>query len=207
MPYSIQNPPSAIKNKSTLAVAAGVKAANSALDRGLSEEEAIFAAISAANQVDKPKKTVEKKYENKIPLHLQAVLNKQVQIIEQEEIQKVNSTKELVKADFNDNNQLVLIFSDGSTVKSSPINIDNITQNISILAGNQQVLPTETNASFTYSNGLPIRVDYLSGNYKLFTYVNSVVTRSDYIVGTTTYRKDFYYNPDGTLDYIIESTI
>lgn len=210
MPYTNINPPNAIKNKSPKAIAAGVKAANSALERGLSEEDAVFAAIAAANNVDKPKKKVEKKYEDKVPLHLLAVLNKQVE--ETQEIQKANDpSKELVSADFDKDNRLVLTFDDGSVIKTKPINIDHIVQNVSILAGgaNQDIgfNTVESNPSFTYTDGLPTRIDYISGNHKILTYTTGTLTRLDYFIGEDTYRKDYYYNLDGTLDYITESTI
>jgi hypothetical protein len=57
----------------------------------------------------------------------------------------------------------------------------------------------------TYTGGLLTRVDYDSGNYKTFTYTSGVLTQLDYVVGATTTRKTFNYNPDGTLSSITQT--
>lgn len=64
---------------------------------------------------------------------------------------------------------------------------------------------SEAGPLFTYSGGRVSRIDYDSGNYKLFTYTSGVLTRLDYIVGATTTRKTFSYNPDGTLAEIVQT--
>jgi hypothetical protein len=67
------------------------------------------------------------------------------------------------------------------------------------------VVNAETDPVFTYVNQLVTRIDYASGNYKLFTYVASILTQLDYIIEAVTIRKQFYYNGDGTLAYIIQT--
>lgn len=67
------------------------------------------------------------------------------------------------------------------------------------------VVNAETDPVFTYVNQLVTRIDYASGNYKLFTYVASILTQLDYIIGPLTVRKQFYYNGDGTLAYIVQT--
>jgi hypothetical protein len=66
----------------------------------------------------------------------------------------------------------------------------------------------ETGPAFTYTDGVVSRIDYDSGNYKLFTYTDGAVTRIDYVrPGTTTIRKDFTYNLDGSLASIDQSEV
>jgi hypothetical protein len=66
----------------------------------------------------------------------------------------------------------------------------------------------ETGPTFTYTSGLVSRIDYDSGNYKLFTYTDSQVTRIDYVrPGSSTIRKDFTYNLDGSLASIDQSEV
>ena len=67
------------------------------------------------------------------------------------------------------------------------------------------IINAETDPVFTYVNQLVTRIDYASGNYKLFTYAANILTQLDYIVGLVTIRKQFYYNGDGTLAYIIQT--
>jgi len=62
----------------------------------------------------------------------------------------------------------------------------------------------ESNPSFTYTDGVVSRIDYLSGNYKVFTYVDSVLTQLDYVMGSTTKRKTFNWTNDGILANIVE---
>lgn len=69
-------------------------------------------------------------------------------------------------------------------------------------------LPTqEIGPEFTYTNGVVTRIDYDSGNYRLFTYTLGVLTQLDYVVGTTTIRKVFNYNLDGSLASITQTEL
>lgn len=77
MPWTNEKPPKVIANRSAGAISAGVSAANSCLERGLSDEECIFAAIAAANNYDK-KHQVKKAVKPAMPAHLQAVINKRL---------------------------------------------------------------------------------------------------------------------------------
>lgn len=58
---------------------------------------------------------------------------------------------------------------------------------------------SESGPAMTYTGGALTRVDYDSGNYKLFSYTGGVLTQLDYVKGATTFRSTFNYNPDGTL--------
>ena len=66
----------------------------------------------------------------------------------------------------------------------------------------------ETGPAMTYTGSLLMRVDYDSGNYKVFTYNGSgVLTQLDYVIGAATTRKTFNYNPDGTLASIDQTIL
>lgn len=66
----------------------------------------------------------------------------------------------------------------------------------------------EESPSFTYASGNVTRIDYASGDYKLLTWTDGVLTRVDFLrAGQTTVRKDFTYNPDGTLASIAQSEV
>lgn len=56
------------------------------------------------------------------------------------------------------------------------------------------------NSTFTYTDGLVTRIDYVSGQYKTFTYnPDSTVGQLVWHRLTDTVTKDFIYNLDGTL--------
>jgi hypothetical protein len=52
MPWTISNPPAAIKNKSKGTIEAGAKAGNDTLARGQTDEEAVLAAVIKVTQID-----------------------------------------------------------------------------------------------------------------------------------------------------------
>ncbi len=65
----------------------------------------------------------------------------------------------------------------------------------------------ETDPVFTYTSGNLSRIDYASGNYKLFTYdLNGNLTQLDFIKSGTTYRKVMQYDVDFNLTDITFST-
>jgi hypothetical protein len=59
----------------------------------------------------------------------------------------------------------------------------------------------------TYSSGLVSRIDYASGNYKLFTYSGTVLTQLQYVLPGRTITKTFSYNGDGTLAGITQTEV
>lgn len=65
----------------------------------------------------------------------------------------------------------------------------------------------ETDPVFTYTSGNLIRIDYASGNYKLFTYdLVGNLTQLDFVKGGATYRKVMTYDLDFNLtdiDFIV----
>lgn len=60
---------------------------------------------------------------------------------------------------------------------------------------------------FTYVGGLLSRIDYASGNYKLFTYTGSQLTQLQYVLTGRTITKAFTYNLDGTLASISQTEV
>lgn len=66
----------------------------------------------------------------------------------------------------------------------------------------------ETDPVFTYTSGNLSRIDYASGNYKLFTYdLAGNLTQLDFVKSSITYRKVMQYDLDFNLTDITFSTI
>ena len=144
MPWTLANPPSAVKNKPKHVIEACVLAANSALAKGLTEEEAIFACLGAAKRTEA--QSVTKTVKRPVPQHIQALLERKIQ--EPETQAKINSVflgksalpadkeRTLVQADFNSKNQLVLTFDTGEKITTSAPDIEqNIEQYLSVSSG------------------------------------------------------------------------
>lgn len=66
----------------------------------------------------------------------------------------------------------------------------------------------ELDPVYTYTSGVLTRVDYASGNYKVFTYnLSGVLTQLDFIKSTVTYRKVFTYDLSSNLTSVDYSII
>lgn len=65
----------------------------------------------------------------------------------------------------------------------------------------------EPNPIFQYVNGALARIDYPSGNYKLFEYLDGQLHTVTYYESDITTRKTFYYNVDNSLQRIEETTL
>ena len=65
----------------------------------------------------------------------------------------------------------------------------------------------EVDPVYTYVSGTLTRIDYSSGNYKLFTYdLSGNLTQLDFIKASITYRKAFAYDISSNLiavDYLV----
>ena len=161
MPWTLANPPDAVKNKPKHVIEACVLAANAALAKGLTEEEAIFACLSAAKRTEA--QSVTKTVKRPVPQHIQALLERKIQ--EPETQKAINSVflgksalpadkeRTLVQADFNSKNQLVLTFDTGEKITTSAPNIE---QNI------EQYLSVSTSGSG--ATGLTNPLDYIEFN-------------------------------------------
>lgn len=67
-----------------------------------------------------------------------------------------------------------------------------------------------TGPRMTYASGRLDRIDYDDGSYKQLSYDAGNgyrLQRIDYVRGTATTRKDFFYNPDGTLHEIVQTEL
>ncbi|UZZ64503.1 tail fiber protein, partial [Curvibacter phage PCA1] len=67
--------------------------------------------------------------------------------------------------------------------------------------------PVEQAPVFSYATGRVSRIDYASGNFKLFSYLDGKLTAVDYNRSGVITRKAFTYNQDGTLASIAETTL
>ena len=145
--------PDFLKNKSVGAIKAGIEAGNAALARGLTEEEAVFAAIASASAYEKKHRAImEVKPAKAPPLHLQAILDiakkrseastspqEQLgQVLHQEDAEELSKalsepSRTIVDADFDKQNRLVIKFSDGSKITTRPIDVKSfVEQHIAI---------------------------------------------------------------------------
>lgn len=179
MPYSLDKLPDAVKNKSEKAKKAFLAAYNSATERGLSDEEALFAGLAAMKNAEKPSERTKKALEPlkpKVPSHLAAVLQKRAvepssnlpePLVKQNSIKQeflgknalvADPERSLVSADFNEKNQLVLQFDTGEKITTKPINVDENIENYVTLSQEkiQGPEPTgfvnRTDSSITFNN-------------------------------------------------------
>lgn len=124
MPWSLpDNVPSVVKNKPVEQQRACIFAANSALERGSSEEEAIFACISAAkNAVKAPKQAVEKRL---LPSKVQTKAKIEKAFLGPNALDP-EASRSLVYADFDEKGVLTLRFDTGEEIKTKPVqtNVD-----------------------------------------------------------------------------------
>lgn len=185
MPWTTSNPPKAISNKSPDAIKVGVAAANSCYERGMSDEECIFAAIVAVKNYESKhsvKKSIIKKQD--LPLHLTAVLNLKDNSSIQDTVQPVatnkirqeflgknalvaDSNRSLVNVEWDKQGRLVLTFDDGQRIVTTPAPIsENVEQHIGVTLKN----PFEgTLANFVFVSSL----------FDLPEPINQVITLKD----------------------------
>lgn len=153
MPWTIDNPPDAIKNKSNAAIQAGVDAANSCFTRGQDEESCIFAAIAAANNYERTHTVKKQRVQKEPPLHVKVLLDALEQRKSSQndvgqrkslteglktpldattdsneglgttEVVKALETRYIKSADFDKQDRLVINFSDGSKITTRSIDI------------------------------------------------------------------------------------
>ena len=225
MPWTENDTIPSMRNRSSKARKAFAEVANAALERGLTEEEAIFAGIAAADRADgkTPVKRIHK-VQPKIPLHLKAVL--ELQKNQQEEKQAIhraflpknslstNQDRNVISAEWGSRGELILVFDTGERLVTSPVPVsENIEQYISISnvseSSSSSSQDDEGDAAYQYnSSGYVSRIDYSSGNYKIFVYDSSgVLIRVDYHKGAVIYRRTFTYDIDGNLISVTNTII
>lgn len=151
MPYSMTKLPDAVKNKTEKAKRAFLSAYDSAIDRGLSEDDSLFSALTAATNAEKSVNkatTLSKPIKPALPSHLAAVLQKRAvepssslpeatPRIKQEFLGKnaltADPERSLVSASWDANARLQLQFDDGAKIVTDPVPVsENIEQHVSI---------------------------------------------------------------------------
>lgn len=173
----MDNPPEIIKTKSKQLIAIGIKAANSAFERGLSEEDCLFAALSSVTNYERLHNPALKLNKQKSkPLHLTAVLEQasllkqkqeaeaQVAIenerIAQEELKKrirdeIKVTPCIIDVQVTDKG-VTLIYSDGKRVNKK-LNNETYIQNTIIT-------PSATNETQQVEELFTKRIDFINDN-------------------------------------------
>ena len=177
--------------------------ANASLSKGRSNSEAVNAGVMAVSHKERSN------LPNKLPPLPKLPVNASEIIKKAAELKKVS--QEVVSSTFDDKGRLILVYKDGRKIVSDKgVNTTLVEQNIKIAPSTAQVdYPpgtdnpfsdeNELNRSFTFVSGKLTRIDYASGNYKLFTYSGERLDQIDYIKGATTYRKVFNYDVSGNI--------
>lgn len=147
MPYSMTQLPDVIANKSLQAKKVFLDSYTSAVSKGLTENESMFAGIAAVTNLEKSTRRALEPLKPKVPAHLSAVLQKRSQgyseplpepdekpqYIKQAFLGKnalvPDPERSLVSADFNEKNQLVMQFDTGEKITTKPINVDENIEN------------------------------------------------------------------------------
>jgi len=136
MPWTADNTIDSIKNKSLAVRKLFAEVANTALDKGRTEEEAIYAGLAAVRNKER-KSTVKKAIAEPVPLHLKALLEaKKQQEIQKDafgnsysesitEIQKgrlpSGTQRSIIDAQFDDSGRLVLTFDTGEVITTRSV--------------------------------------------------------------------------------------
>jgi hypothetical protein len=150
MQWNIKDLPFSVQNKPTELLQKGLTAANLALSKGLSEDEATFACLQKIKSLEKHLKPSVGVSRN-VPEHVKQLLKQKLQEPEvQQSINKAflgenslesNKQRTVVNAEFNQNNQLVILFDTGEKITTKPIDItQNIEQYLSVSAGFSPIL-------------------------------------------------------------------
>jgi hypothetical protein len=148
--------PDVIANKSLQAKKVFLDSYTSAISKGLTENESMFAGIAAVTNLEKSTRKALEPLKPKVPAHLSAVLQKRSQGYSEqlpepdEKPQHIKQAflgknalvpdpeRSLVSADFNAKNQLVLQFDTGEKITTKPINVDETIESyVSISQANQ----------------------------------------------------------------------
>lgn len=133
MPWSKTNTISSMKNKSDALKQVFADAANSALAKGRSEEDAVFAGLAAVKIAEKKQEQTRKASEplkQPLPSHVLAVIQKK---LVEPSGESQSQDRNLISADFDKFNRLVLTFDNGDKIVSRQVEIkEMIEQYISV---------------------------------------------------------------------------
>lgn len=144
MVWTKKDLPLNLQQKPDRMITAGLSAANTALLKGCTVDEATFACIQAMKQLERTFRPVVEP--RKIPEHVKQLLVKQVSEPEtQKAIHKAflgdnalptDQDRTVVNAEFNDKNQLVILFDTGEKIITKSLDItQNIEQYLTVTAG------------------------------------------------------------------------
>lgn len=136
MPWSANKTIPAVEGKSLKLRELFAKVANAALNKGQTEEEAIFAGLGAI-KIEEKKHEVKKVTAPKVPAHLQVlkdlVSQQNVETVIKAEIPQIVEQTSIVDADIDKTGRLVLVLSDGNRVTTkNPIPKETISQNVTV---------------------------------------------------------------------------
>jgi hypothetical protein len=145
MTWTINDLPLTIQNKPSHILQEGLQAANTAILKGLSNDEATFVCLQRIKALEGRSKPSPEP-SRKVPEHVKQLLKARVQEPEvQQGIQRAflgknalpsNQDRNLVNAEFNKNDQLVLTFDTGETITTKSVAIkEYIEQHLSVQAG------------------------------------------------------------------------
>jgi hypothetical protein len=165
LPWSKDKTIPALENKPDKVKEVFAEAANAALSRGLSEEDAVFAGLGAVSRYEKANKPLKKSLKPELPIHVKVILEAKKQkeqeelenlkkaALELEEKRKVESPKvlkaflpenaiepnperSLVAAEWDKQGRLILTFDDGEKITTSPVPVqEKIEQYIGVSYG------------------------------------------------------------------------
>lgn len=194
-----------------------VKAANQALERGRSLSEQEFAGITAMRVVEKSrieKSAVELRKQveaQKPPSHVSAI-TKAVELKKQQAKPETlpspsDKTKAITGVTFDSQGRLVVLFDDGTRLQSNQLPIQEVVEQHITIQQKQETTPVgpggvsefddinELDRTMIYDvNGRLERINFESGNYKVFTYTGDDLTQVDYVKSGSTYRKTMTYS-------------
>lgn len=169
MTYTTNNPPDIIKQKSKAAIELGVAAANIALSKGQSNEEAVLSAVLAVKQHEKKTQANRSVIQPKVvPLHVQALIKAkaandfivETKRLEQQQKQAADLEQwnNLVAAvDVDDQGRVVTTYNSGKKKYSKPL-VNETVINRTIVV--QQQTTTSTAEEDMYAK----RVDFINDN-------------------------------------------
>ncbi len=153
MPWSSSSVPDSMKNKSLSLRQLFARVANAALDKGMTEEEAIFAGLSAVSNEERKNRKEVKKEVIEPPSHIKAIIEarkaskqpvdeeKEKPLIRQAFLGKNALTpdqeRSLVSATWDAQGRLVLTFDTGERITTDPVPSEYIEQHLSVAVGSQ----------------------------------------------------------------------
>ena len=182
MPWSKTNTISSMKNKSDALKQVFADAANSALAKGRSEEDAVFAGLAAVKIAEKKQEHARKALEPLKTLDATSVPTKVNKAATEAPIASKTIDRVLVNADFDKANRLILEFDNGEKIITKKIEIKElIEQHISISAKHSNAhgvfISTETQYLPAINTAVPITLNLTTESYnvELMTPVSSKI--------------------------------